>query len=111
MSCNPCFQVTLPACSTELKIKTSLTPNQVYLIKLEDKFGNAYTDYADTDADSNLIIDMTGFPEGLTNPNVGSLTLTILSFYVSDYSAATPVTFNEQDYACIELQFQKTIKA
>jgi hypothetical protein len=111
MTCSTCYPITLTACSTELKIPASLAAGQVYFVKLEDKFGNAYTDYADSDADGNLIIDMTGFPEGLTNPNVGSLVLTIFGFYTSDYSAATPITFDEQEYTCIELQFQKTIAA
>lgn len=111
MSCETCYQITLPACSTELKVPTSLTAGQVYFISLEDKFGNAFTDYAETDEDGNLIIDMTGFPEGLTNPNIGSLMLTVFAFYVSDYSAATPITFSEQEYTCIEIQFQKVVSA
>jgi hypothetical protein len=104
-NCSECYAVQLSEFPASVIIKGGLAANTNYILKVFDKFGNAYSAPAsETDGTGNLTVTVPGsFPVGWFNRNAGSFKLEV-SLLAQPWQPVE-FTFNSVAYPCIDVEF------
>lgn len=104
MSCDTCYEVSLPACAGVITVNVGMDPNNIYTWIITDKFGNKYQENVTTDGAGKFVIDASDLPDGLFTPSSGTFILAIINSAGETQSMA----INGEDYTCISMSFYQS---
>ncbi len=108
-NCQDCYAAQLNEFPATLTIKGHLTATTNYILKVTDKFGNAYSAPA-TATDGAGVLTMNtpvGFPLQWFNRNNGKFKFEV-SLVAQPWHAEI-LTFNSEPYTCIWVEFVKDV--
>lgn len=106
MSCNSCYEISLPACRDIIAVKLGLAADSQFTWVITDKFGNKYSEEVTTDGSGNFEVDTTELPDELFNAYAGKFILTIINS--GDQTQAFEI--NDTEYSCIAMSFHESDK-
>lgn len=109
MSCESCYEVTLPACPDSIYIVSeSFDIGENVYLTITDKFNNKYQiDNIMTSYGGSVYFTTDTLPEGLFNEYAGSFTF---EFYADiDCDEPKELIFCDAVYPCIEVSFYKVV--
>lgn len=77
MSCENCYEVSIPECPASILVKCGLEADRNYYVTIIDKFGERYNQQCQSDSQGSILLSVSALPDGALNRHAGTFTIEV----------------------------------